>query len=217
MNKCLFGGALFAAGLAAHTASAQTFPFGVNFGGAYPTSVASGYAYSGGGYAYGSFVSFNPAAATGSYALNYGTVSTFASVGASQMYAEANSGGAADFAQAQAYAYLVVGASIDVLIEWDFSGEDAFLGPFFSDISVVNWSAGGTSVFAVDPSFDPLAPASGSIVLTLAAGTNYSILLETNATDAGGSAWARATVIPAPGALALVGMGGLVAARRRRA
>jgi MYXO-CTERM domain-containing protein len=216
MNKCLFGGALFAAGLAAHTASAQTFPFGVNFGGAYPTSIANGYAYSGGGYAYGSFVSFNPAAATGSYSLNYGTASTFASVGDSQMYAGAGTGAALDFAQAQAYAYLVVNQTIDVLIEWDFSGEDDTLDPFFSDIQVVDWSAGGTIIFAVDPSGNPLDPFAGSVVLTLNAGTNYSILLESVATD-GGNSWARATVIPAPGALALVGMGGLVAARRRRA
>lgn len=211
-KKCLFGGALFAAGLASH-AVAQDFNFQVNYGGAYPTSFGYAVAYGSFGYDYATFDSYDPNAATFDLSAAYGGSQARATLAASFMAASASSA-SGGYAAGGSYAYVTFDPGEFLRIVWDFSNEDPNFSPFSSDILIINWTTVAIE-FAIDPSGSPTDPTSGDVIFAPTPGHFYAIRLEAWAFN-GGSTSARIDVIPAPGALALAGLGGLVAVRRRR-
>ncbi len=224
-KTCLFGGALFAAGVAGQADANVDFEF--NFGGAYPTSFTLAYATDGSTY-FGSpafilnqYVSYSPGTSPvpTAVAVGYGYVA-YGSVSATYMAAGAYGGVAygAGVGIGQAYAYFSAGTAQYVTIDWDFSNEfNTGSYGFYGDIALVDWTAGGVTVFSIDLSLNPGDPLAGSVNIALAAGTNYSLLLDAAAVQ-GGNSWATATFskIPAPASAGLLGLAGLVAVRRRR-
>ena len=199
-QKCPFGGTLMAAGVA----NAQQLDFAINYGGAYPSAFTTANAVQ-----YVDFAAAGPVAD----AIDGGAIGSMTNT---TMNASAD--GLDQFAQS--YVYVIQAVDTVIEISWDFGNEDPGFAPFFSDVSVIDWSAGGLPVFLVDPSADPLTPTSGTQQITLLAGVGYGILLEAGPTsfDSGaeGSASASLVVIPAPGAATLAGLAGLAALRRRR-
>ncbi|GJM19655.1 MAG: hypothetical protein DHS20C14_18680 [Phycisphaeraceae bacterium] len=221
MKTCLFGGTLFAAGVAGQADAQITFE--LNVGGAYPTSFTTGYAYG----LLSQYVSYSPgtspvapALAIGYGYVGYGYVSAGSMYATSYSYGSVNYGSGYQNAVGQAYAYFSVATPTDVTISWDFSNEFGAGSnyAFFSDISLTDWTNGGVGIFAVDPSLDPLTPLTGSTTISLSAGINYSLLLEASTGANTGSAWAHAvfTKVPTPASAAVLGLAGLVATRRRR-
>lgn len=223
-KTCLFGGALFAAGVAGQADA--NIDFESNFGGAYPTSFTLGYATDGSTY-FGSpnailnqYVSYSPGTSpvAPALAVGYGYVA-YGYVSNDYMLALAYGGyaGGIGVGIGQAYSYFSAGSALSVTIEWDFSNEfNTGSYGFFGDINLVDWTAGGVSLFQVDLQIDP-TQLTGSTTINLAAGTNYSLLLDAGA-SAGGDGFARATFnkIPAPASAGLLGLAGIAAVRRRR-
>ncbi len=226
-KTCLFGGALFAAGVSGQADAAVDFE--LNFGGAYPTSFTLGYVTDGTTY-FGApnailnqYVSYSPGTSpvAPALAVGYGYVA-YGYVGSNYMLALAygtnGAYGGYGAGIGQAYAYFSAGTTQYVTIEWDFSNEfgTGSYG-FFGDIALVDWTAGGVTLFSIDLSLNPGDPLSGSVDIALAAGTNYSLLLDAGATNTG-DAFARATFskIPAPASAGLLGLAGIAAVRRRR-
>ncbi|MEQ8770837.1 MAG: VPLPA-CTERM sorting domain-containing protein [Phycisphaerales bacterium] len=224
-KSCLFGGALFAAGVAGQADA--NIDFESNFGGAYPTSFTLAYATDGSTY-FGSpnailnqYVSYSPGTSpvAPALAIGYGYVA-YGYVSNTYMAAVAYGGiaGGAGVGIGQAYAYFSAGTTQYVNIQWDFSNEfNTGSYGFYGDIALVDWTAGGVTVFSIDLSLNPGDPLAGSVNIALAAGTNYSLLLDAGATQ-GGDAFATATFskIPAPASAGLLGLAGIAAVRRRR-
>lgn len=221
-KKCLFGGALFAAGVASH-ADAQQFQFELNYYGFYPTAFTVGYAY-GGTTSFGapltqlqqnlSYTAGVPAAPAYVFAYGVGG-SGYTGFNLLHAYAWSTVGSSIPVGIGQAYAYFsVADSAFDLAIDWDFSNELGLgAGGFFGDISVIDWTT-LTQVFVIDLN-NGIGAEAGSTVVDLEAGHFYSILLDTGAT-AGGFSVADAYIVPTPASAALLGLGGLVATRRRR-
>ncbi|MEO1715934.1 MAG: hypothetical protein AAFR76_02370 [Planctomycetota bacterium] len=208
-TKTLFGGALLSAGMVAN-ASAQSFTLPGNVP-PYPDTVVSGYVYD--FYAIGPYADGGASENGGfgdSYSISNAYGSASSSITSNQLSASSDGFGNTDSlggAFAQAYGYLGVTQDGQLDLAWDFTGEGGF-GPL-GNITVVDWSAGGVLVFETD------AFTAGTASLNLLAGVNYGInLVATSAQDT--SAFATATLIPAPASAALMGLAGLAAARRRR-
>ncbi|MEO1534332.1 MAG: hypothetical protein AAFS11_02050 [Planctomycetota bacterium] len=206
-TKTLFGGALLSAGMVAN-ASAQSFTQPGNIP-PYADDFTTGFVYDyytignvGGQTVNGGFGS--------SYSISTAYGSAMGSITANQLSASSDGFGNTDAyggAYGNAYGYLSVTEDATLDLAWDFTGEGGF-GPL-GTIQIVDWSSGGVLVFETD------AFTAGTDSVDLFAGTNYGILVV--ATSAPGtSAFATATLIPAPASAALMGLAGLAATRRRR-
>lgn len=213
--KCLFGGALFAAGLASH-AQAQEFTFELREGGAYTTSDAYVYASLAGAASSDYFMSYNPGAAMYTLgALRGASIATSQlSAGAMSTYAAAATDGGS-YAQARGFAYVSFDAGELLHIVWDFTNESPDFRPFFSDISVINMTT-FTEEFGLDIANDP-SDYFGDVMFAPTPGHKYSIRMASLA-GTGGSSLAGISVVlvPAPGVLGIASAAGLVALRRRR-
>ena len=206
----LFGGALRCAGLAAAALSANAMgeftpsapayapPLGLNVNLGYADLAGGG---SGGGYNYSVDASF---AAPFSYVGSGGSLSAVA--GSLLMEATADLTNPADWSYAFAGVtqYFTVSDATDVVLEWDFTNGYGNLDGEFGRAWVFEYGGG---FLAQEIS------GSGSLNLTLSAGSEYFFV--GRAGTLGGGAFARLSIVPAPGALSLLGLG-LVTARRRR-
>ena len=207
-TKTLFGGALLTAGIGMAQAQEFTLPGNIP---PYADTIVQAYVYD--------FYAIGPYAAGGyninggfgdsySYSNAYGSGS--ASIDSNSLRADSNGFGNTDYlggAFAQAYGYVSVTQDGQLNMAWDFTGEGGF-GPL-GNITVIDWTNGGVVVFETD------AFTAGSDSITLFAGINYGIDV-TATSSQGTSAFASAVLVPAPGAMGLLGAAGLVAARRRR-
>ncbi|MEM7623187.1 MAG: hypothetical protein AAF235_08270 [Planctomycetota bacterium] len=206
-TKTLFGGALLSAGMVAN-ASAQSFTLPGNIP-PYADTVTQAYVYD--YYTFGLIGGYNVNGGFGdSYSASNAYGSASASIDANSLSASADAAGVTDylgFAFGSAYGYLSVDQDTSLDLAWDFSAEGA--GGPLGNITIVDWSAGGALVFETD------AFTAGTASVPLLAGTNYGITVLANA-GPGATAFGTATLIPAPASAALLGLGGLAAARRRR-
>jgi hypothetical protein len=206
-TKTLFGGALLLAGMVAN-ASAQSFTLPGNTP-PYADTFVTGYVYD--FYTIGSLGGQSVNGGFGdSYSVNTAYGNAFGEITATSLTAQSDGIGLTDYlggAFADAYGYLSVTEDAQLDLAWDFTGEGAF-GPL-GQIQIVDWSSGGVLIFETD------AFTAGTNSVDLLAGTNYAILVRATSGQ-GTSAFATATLIPAPASAALLGLGGLAAARRRR-
>jgi|GEM_PF-1546764 len=213
----LFGGALMAAGL---SAQAQTFIYAdTDTSGTY-----SSFAYSA---AYGGYVdvAYRPAALdtlSYGYSAYFGGTTMSTSQTAGEMRSEAQWDGYGllgyGYGTNVMQQYFQVSADATLLIEWDVSGTDGYTGlGVFEDVS-------GSTVFA----WSPLAGDSltGSALVAVQAGVDYGLVFGMQDIFSSGfgpyiytstdTQFISVTVVPTPGAAGVLGLGGLLAARRRR-
>ncbi len=207
VTKTLFGGALMAAGMTAH---AQTFIYQDSSSDNAYSSIAYSYAY-GGAYDFAA----RPAAlntfssgflpVTGTTTMSTSQTST--SMGVSASWAGDGSygfgGGNANLVQ-----FFEVSADGSINVSWDVSGTD---GWGFAFIDVYN----GANLFLWDGiGGDPLT---GSVDVPVTAGTEYGIRIYVfpYIYDANSTKSVVAT-IPSAGSVAVLGLAGLTATRRRR-
>ena len=210
-SKALFGGALMAAGV---TANAQSFNFlDSGVGGASP-SFASLVDVRSGESAY--------AAAPDSLSISLSSANG-ADLSTTQSANELRIDGVWDgtgsspynaFAGGRLQQFFNITADAILRVTWDASSTDGFAQSFVLD------NGAGTTLF----SFDGLAdPSTGSVDIPLVAGVEYGAVLafDNSGFEAffevpGQASFISAELIPAPSSLALLGLGGLAAARRRR-
>lgn len=214
---CLFGGALMAAGM---SAQAQSFIYADTD----TTATYSSLAYSS---AYGGAldIAYRPASLdTFSYGYSYytgGTTMTTSQT-ATSMAATGTWDGSGysgyGYGKSVMQQYFQVSANAQLLIEWDVSGTDGYAGTVvFEDIS-------GTPLFSWSGLSDPL---SGSALVNVSAGVDYGLLFGLYDLSSGFGPFIFSSTetqyisvtlvpVPAPGAASLLGLGGLVATRRRR-
>ncbi len=205
-TKCLFGGALMAAGMGNAMAQEFTLPGNIP---PYADTILGAYVYD-----YYTVGNIGGQSVNGGFGDSYSVSSAYgsgsASIGSNMLMAMSDGFGNTDSlggAFAQAYGYLSVTLDGVLNLAWDFTGEGGF-GPL-GRISIVDWTNGGVSVFSTDPF------TAGTASVNLIAGINYGInLVATSSQDT--SAFASATLVPAPGVLGLLGAAGIVAVRRRR-
>jgi hypothetical protein len=208
-TKTLFGGALLTAGMSvAHAAPEFTQPGNIP-----PYADDSQVAYVYDYYAFG-LVPQGGYILNGGFGSSYSVSTAYGSASGlldtDALIARADATGNTDaygFAYGRSYGYLSVTEDAILNLAWDFTGE-GFGGPL-GEIEIIDWSSGGNLVFETD------AFTAGTASVNLLAGTNYGINVLANA-GSGSTAFASAILVPAPGAVGLLGAAGLVAARRRR-
>jgi len=211
LNKALFGGALMAAGM---TANAQTFIYNATD----TTGEFSSFAYSlaAGGYLDESNASgaLNTSSTGYSYEIGTTTVSTSQTANSMRVDGQWDGGGYLPFlggyGESVMQQFFQVSANADLIIEWDYSGTNGFPARAF---------------VLQDPTLDVLfevgglagGPTSGSVTISLTAGTDYAVVMWMgNTFFETENQFISMTLVPAPGAIAVLGLGGLVATRRRR-
>jgi hypothetical protein len=203
MKKCLFGGALFAAGIGASIASAQEFPFSYSF------ALAS----------VGDIVDMDPYVSdqfTGagffSIAAAYGSSSATASASATEMRGTSilNDGPGLFAGAGSFFAYFTVSTDTMVTVSWDFSGDS--LGPNVIPSVIFLQNLSNNDVL-LDETAETMVI--GSVDIALEAGEEYfaQALAVAGDLDVGTSFYS--IVIPAPPA-GVLALAGLAAARRRR-
>ena len=216
-KSCLFGGALLTAGM---TANAQQFIINANDStGAYPSFAQS--QANGDPAPYGDYV-YAPAplnTSSTAYTAAYGTNTFSTSETSNTLRAEAiwDGAGSAGFGYGfnNIQAFFQVSQDADLVLSWDVSGTDGFVS------AIVIEDASGTTLLDVDPlAGDAL---SGSETVSLTAGTDYAFI---GGMTNGGfgpfievaneTQFIQAQLVPAPGAMGLLGVAGLAATRRRR-
>lgn len=233
-HKALFGGALFAAGLCAHTAQGQ-FNLGSSFGLESQMS-AIGYSYNYDTYVYsdvpydrqtitpGSLptsATFDASAYTGSPistgSFDGTTFSGSASVADTSAYGSFT-------ASIELQLFFVAGANEQLDFDFDFltdspSGRinarlwevnDTFVGGIPQPGTATNVLDTGT--FSAN---DPLGQA-GSLLFDLTEGAEYYLLFSVSARNPGAEIGGQITLIPTPGVAGMLGLAGLLAVRRRR-
>ncbi|MEM9167672.1 MAG: PEP-CTERM sorting domain-containing protein [Planctomycetota bacterium] len=216
-QKALFGGALMSAGM---VANAQTF----NFLDTDVTGSFNSYSYlvdvNDGGYGYTNSILVAPAALSqsrsGDTDLNIVQSSNLLRVDGTWSGNPANPYG---YAGASLQQFFTTSADAVLRVSWDVSGTDAYAGAFIIE------DASGSVLFQFDGlGGDPLA---GTVDVPVSAGTTYAAILQLGTpgfftqltspflfnTD---TQFIQAALIPAPASLALLGLGGLAATRRRR-
>lgn len=190
MKKCLFGGALLAAGLGA-SASAQQFNIGAQPYGNYVG------AFFGGFIPFGINGFYNQTAASGTaYAQAYGGASVISA------YAYSGNTGLAYTIHFSPVPFTVTQNTVATL-SWNFRGDTDGLGGYFIDSFV---SVNGTV-------FGDLNNPVGSAQINLAANVQHNIFGTALAT--GGTSFYQ-LVVPAPASAGLLALAGLAASRRRR-
>ena len=216
-KSCLFGGALLTAGM---TANAQQFIINTTDStGAYPTFAQS--AAEGDPAPYGDYVYAPSPLNTSStaYTAANGTSTFSTSETSNTLRAEASWDGTGSAGYGYGFnniqAFFQVSQDADLVLSWDVSGTDGFVSAFvIEDVS-------GATLLDVDPlGGDAL---SGSETVSLTAGTDYAFIGGmTNSgfgpfiTTANETQFIQAQLVPAPGAMGLLGVAGLAATRRRR-
>ena len=206
-KACLFGGALFAAGMTS-TANAD-FTIGSTVHG---NGLVSGpYAYS-----YTVVPAFSYSSDTGAAS---GPTSAYAATNGSTvdvtLSATEISGTATELANT-GFAYFnfetefTMSADVPVELAWDI---DRSLTPNSFTFRVIDTDSAST-IFNLVPGTDPDM---GSTTVNLVTGTNYLIEAFYSARPTASSGSLSATVIPAPASAALLTLGGIAAGRRRRA
>lgn len=188
MKKCLFGGALLAAGMTA-SASAQ-----FNF--SYSYVLVGAYAYGVSGPSYDQFVGAGfwsvAAAEPGALATSDGTATLF------DVRARADAGSGAfsyDF-----ISYFTVGSDTVATASWNLSNSGFYIIDNLTD---------GVNLLA------QFSVSSGSAPIALEAGKQYSLAGGVFQTDGTGEGFAQ-LLIPAPASASLLALAGLAATRRRR-
>ncbi len=204
-TKTLFGGALLSAGM---VANAQSFTLPGNIP-PYADTFVTAYVYD-----YYTIGNLGGQSVNGGFGDSYSVSSAYGSatgsITANELSASADGFGNTDSlggAFADAYGYVSVTQDAQLDLAWDFTGEGAF-GPL-GRIRIVDFSAGGVLVF------ETTAFSAGTASVDLFAGSNYGVLVRATASQ-DTSAFATATLIPAPASVALMGLAGLAAVRRRR-
>jgi len=109
---------------------------------------------------------------------------------------------------AAVFAYVTVTEDAIFEVEWEFSGPNVD-NVLSRGIRIFNFSQGGVSVF------DSGSDVSGSASIELIAGMNYGITLSATV-DELGKGFVNGVLVPTPGVAAVLGCGGVLAARRRR-
>lgn len=192
-GKQLFGGALMAAGVS--VAAAGDFTGFTQASGNYTGAYFGGFS----GFSINGFYN-NTSTSGASIAIAEGTATSFLAYGFD---------GGTGLAYAIHFNPIAFGVDADtaVQVSWDFTGDEGPGGAYID------------SYFSIDGPGGNLAAADlntpvGSTTINLVAGETYTIL--GTALAAGGGTSFFSMVIPAPGAIALLGMAGLVGRRRRR-
>jgi len=221
-KTCLFGGALMAAGM---TANAQQFVINdFDVTGAYPSfaqSRASGdinpygdvaYAYTGGGLDTYS-TAYDPGFGTGTFST---TVNSNLMRADGQWAGDGTTGYGYGISRIQAF--FQVSQDADLIVSWDFSNTDNYA------TAVVLEEVGGATL--VDVQGLAGAPAIGTQTVSLQAGVDYAFIGGLFGNAGFGSfgpfifdsnvKFVQAELVPAPGAMGLLGFAGLAATRRRR-
>ncbi|MGP1273154.1 MAG: PEP-CTERM sorting domain-containing protein [Phycisphaerales bacterium] len=211
-SKALFGGALMTAGVV----NAQSFNFlDSGVGGAYPS-----FAYLNDTRSGESSIAYAPASLSiGLTTVNGGTLSTTQSSNELRIdgvWDGTDTGGFGNlYAGGRLQQFFTITADAVLRITWDTSSTDGFTQSF-----VIN-NADGSVLF----SYDGLGgdPVTGSVDVPLVAGPEYGAVLAFDNLGFNAffevpnvPAFISMELIPAPSSLALVGLGGLAAARRRR-
>lgn len=214
-SKALFGGAFMAAGL---NAQAQVFQIddidpvgGVNPSFAISQAVDNG--------ASANDLAYAPAAlntySTG-YDTNFGNSyhGTFQDSTVMRAYAGADLSGAAPFGVSGGtlQAFFQVSQAGTLTFDWDWTLTDNYAQIIFAE-------NGGAVLFNADGLGG--APAAGSQAFPVVPGTDYVVQLRFNNNNFlpyvyGNGNFIQATLTPTPGALAVFGMAGVAATRRRR-
>lgn len=195
-KKCLFGGALVAAGLA-NAANAQL-------------SFSSTFSIQAGAYAYGGGTGpvFDTFTGPGFWSViaddqGLGVATTSSNANQVLFNAYAASGGGSYVTNFAPGSYFTVGSDVVASAAWDFTN-DSGSGEFTID-NVTD----GVNLLSAGPG------SSGSIPITLEAGKTYTMtfgIFQIDGTGNGGGS----LIIPAPSSVALLALGGLFATRRRR-
>ncbi|MEM1186685.1 MAG: hypothetical protein AAGI53_16985 [Planctomycetota bacterium] len=212
-RRCLFGGVLAAAGVGA---SAQTFTF---------QDDSSAYASS----AYvraivGLDSQEDLAGAPNDLNLSRtaidggGAVTARTGVSSGQLRVDAlwNGGGAGDAeARMVLFQNFTVDSDLQLLVEWDLTGHQGTGG--INDIDflrIIDVDNNETVVYEMTTSSDPLA---GSAMVDVVSGVQYMAYFSvTGVLTSSDLQFLRATLVPSPASGALLVVGGLVSARRRR-
>ncbi|MFG0326900.1 MAG: PEP-CTERM sorting domain-containing protein [Phycisphaerales bacterium JB037] len=201
---CLFGGTLVAAGLSG-AASAQA-EFGISY---VEAARAQTYTYAFGGDEEQGFGLSGPFSFSAAY--RDGSASAFAS--ATEVRVEATDGDeiAGALASIEEMRFSVTEATV-ALLTWDASTPHAGGYMELRDLS--------TGIFLVGVNLGPTQSAGGSLNIPLNPGVMYRINFSIQAgqvlTGDSASSGFISLVVPAPSSAALLGLGGLLAARRRR-
>ncbi|GJM19569.1 MAG: hypothetical protein DHS20C14_17820 [Phycisphaeraceae bacterium] len=194
---CLFGGALFGAGLA-HTAAAQEFEFLSYNGGASNTSylIAYGTDLPGIG-SYDLVIAPNgdPGSATDSISANYNGFGGAMSISYTSILCEAYASSAygPGYGFAGGYAYFTVTAAADLMVAWNFTSERP--GSLFADSSLVLVDRTGSPNTLLSVSSSNGAPSSGTATIPLTPGNRYLYALTNLAYESNGSTSATAELL----------------------
>lgn len=204
-SKCLFGGALLSAGLSVSTAQAQQFQMG------YTAAHLSAYEFGSFNSDYqGHFttgdvnlsvsVSGDSAYANGTLVMNAGGMSAKATAGSFGAYAYSHNH--------DLISYFTVDQNFNATVDWDFTQANS---PYTNYLTIID---ADNFITVFDHNND-----AGTTQVSFNAGTNYVMFALSDVTaanfgDVGTSRWSIS--VPAPGSAGLLGLAGLIAARRRR-
>ncbi len=201
-RKCLFGGAMLAAGLASASASAQDFTFTYSYAVVASFDSTDYTPYDSQVVAGPGFLSGGVANAGGSANVAFGPQSI--TMDATSLDTNYVAGGITFVS----YFSPTADATLD--ISWDFTG-DLDPGGLWADSVLQIFDPGLNLIFHADL-FNPV----GSAQLPILAGVgDYALVGTTLALDARGTS-SYSVVIPAPAGGAILALGGLLATRRRR-
>ncbi len=211
IRGCLFGGAIFAAGAAqadTEFAFSTADPNGndPNWVFHYGYSYDLGSAFLEGGYR----TTGSAAISNASYGFNFDSSITTTSISATLDGSLTSSFDG--YVASYAFATVDIATDTEVLLDWYSTGD--------ANAGAVAWIYRDTGAGAVEE-YRSLT-ANGTTTYTLLAGETYwlwsFIRLDDNPYPSGweGQAGVSFTIVPAPASAALLGLGGLVAARRRR-
>ncbi|MEZ6317387.1 MAG: hypothetical protein R3B49_01345 [Phycisphaerales bacterium] len=194
LNACLFGGTLFAAGIA----HAQDFQFSLRNGGG--DLISYGYAYGTDLPNIGSFdraidTNFNPASATFHIDASYNFFGGEAALTNHSMFANAFASSAygPGYGRGIAYAYFAVASSVQLCIEWSFADEQPPFDFAYSTL-VVTDATNAQDLFVVAEG----DPDQGLACIDVHPGRFYAVLIDALAFEPFGDTFARVQLYAPP-------------------